>query len=42
MREYIAEKVKNTTKHFRFGDVKVRENEPVPNNINLPAIFKAI
>lgn len=42
MREYIAEKVKNTTKHFRFGDVKVRENEPVPSNINLPAIFKAI
>ena len=42
MREYIAEKVKDTTRHFRFGNVKVKENDPIPENINLQAIFKAI
>jgi len=42
MRSYISEKVKNTTRHFRFGNIDVEEFEPTPDNINLQAIFKAI
>ena len=42
MREYITEKVRHTTRHFRFGNVDVEELEAVPESINLPAILKAI
>lgn len=42
MRNYIAEKVRNSTKHFQFGNIEVVEHEPTPDNINLQAIFKAI
>ena len=42
MREYIQEKVKNTTRHFRFGNIPVKQNEPTPDSINLKAIFNAI
>jgi hypothetical protein len=42
MREYISEKVKNTTKHFKFGTVEVEEIEPTSDNVNLPAVFKAV
>ena len=42
MRKYITEKVENTTRHFRFGNIPVEEKESIPEGINLPAIFKAI
>jgi hypothetical protein len=42
MREYISEKVKYTTRNFKFGNIKVQELEPTPEKINLSAIFKAI
>jgi len=42
MRDYITEKVANTTRHFKFGNVDVQELEPTPEGINLQAIFKAI
>ena len=42
MRDYITERVKNTTRHFRFGSVEVKENQPTPGNIDIQAIFKAI
>jgi len=42
MREYILEKVKNTTRHFKFGNVKVHEIDPMPDGIDLEAILKTI
>jgi hypothetical protein len=42
MRDYIEEKVKNTTRYFKFGNIEVEQLEPTPENINLPAIFKTI
>jgi hypothetical protein len=42
MKEYIRERVKNTTRHFKFGNSSVEEIDQMPENINLPAIFKAI
>jgi len=42
MIDYIAEKVENTTRFFKFGPVNVEEIEPVNTNINLQAIFKAV
>ena len=42
MREYILEKVENTPKQFLFGRIKVDEIDPMPENINLSAVLKAI
>ena len=42
MREYITERVKNTTRHFKFGNIDVEELEPTPEDINLQAVFKTI
>ena len=42
MRRYISERVKNTTRYFKFGSVEVEEIEPTPEGINLPAILKTI
>ncbi len=42
MRNYITEKVENTTKHFRFGKVPVEEIDPLPEDINFQAILKAL
>jgi hypothetical protein len=42
MREYIQEQVENTTRHFRFGNIPVKQNDPTPSSINLKAIFKVI
>jgi len=42
MREYISEKVKNTTRYFQFGNIEVKQNGPVPDDINIEAILKAI
>jgi len=42
MRQYITEKVRNTTRHFKFGNIEIQELEPTPESINLAAIFKAL
>ena len=42
MRDYIEEKLQNNTRHFRFGNVPVEELEPVPDSVNLPAVFRTI
>jgi len=42
MKDYIAEKVSNTTRFFKFGNIEVEEQEPTPSSVNLPAIFKAV
>jgi hypothetical protein len=42
MREYISEKVQFTTKHFKFGNVPVEEVEPLPDTVNIEAVFKAL
>ena len=42
MRNYILEKTRNTTKHFRFGNCQVKEIDEMPPGINLPAVFKTI
>ena len=42
MREYIQEKVKNTTRHFKFGNIEVIEEDPMPPGFNLGAVLKAV
>ena len=42
MREYIFEKVKNSTRYFRFGGIDVIEVDPVPSDIDLQAIFHSL
>jgi hypothetical protein len=42
MREYIFEKVKNTTRHFDFGNVEVDIEDPLPPTIDLRAILKSV
>lgn len=42
MREYILEKVKDTTRHFKFGGVPVFQRDELPDNINPQAVFKSI
>ena len=42
MREYILEKVANTPKHFKFGNIEVLEVDPLPEDINLNAVFRTI
>jgi len=42
MKQYIREKVENTTRHFKFGKIDIQELEPVPDNIDIYSIFKAI
>ena len=42
MKDYIFEKIENTTSHFRFGGIDVEEIEPTPDNVNLPAVLKAV
>ncbi len=42
MRDYIFEKVKNTTRYFKFGGINVEEVDPLPNNIDLNTVFKAV
>jgi hypothetical protein len=36
------EKVQNTPRHFKFGNITVKELEPVPEEIDIYEIFKAI
>ena len=42
MKDYIFEKVKNTTRFFKFGNIPIEEVDPLPEEINLNAIFKAL
>ena len=40
--DYIFEKIENTTRHFKFGNIPVIEKDPVPDNIDIYSIFKAV
>ena len=42
MREYILEKVKDTTAYFKFGSVPVFQKDELPNDVNGQAIFRSI
>jgi len=42
VRDYILEKVKNTPTRFRLGGIEVEEIDPLPEDINLNHILKAI
>jgi len=42
MREYIEDKVQNTTRHFKFGNTEVIEDDPMPAGFNLEAVLKSI
>lgn len=42
MREYIEDKVQNTTRHFKFGNTEVIEDDPMPVGFNLEAVLKSI
>jgi len=42
MRDYILEKVENSTRYFRFGGIDVMEVDPVPEGIDLQAIFHSL
>ena len=42
MRDYILEKVKDTTKHFKFGNVPVLQRDDLPNDMDGQAIFRSI
>ena len=40
--EYIFEKTKNNTRHFKFGNIPVIETDPVPEDIDVYSIFKSV
>ena len=42
MREYILEKTKNTTRHFKFGTVIVNQEDPAKNGIDFSPVFRAV
>lgn len=42
MREYILEKVKDTTAYFKFGSVPVLQRDELPSNVDGQAIFRSI
>jgi hypothetical protein len=42
MRNYITEKMKKTPRHFINGTIKVDEIDPIPDEINIDAIFLAL
>jgi hypothetical protein len=42
MRDYIADKVMETTRHFKFGNIEVVEIDPIPENINIQSVFKTL
>jgi len=42
MRNYITEKMQRTPRHFVNGTIKVKEVDPIPEDININAIFLAL
>jgi len=42
MRNYIEEKVENSTRYFKFGNIEVEEIDSCPSSVNLEAVFKTI
>mgnify|MGYP003626462482 CR=1 FL=1 len=42
MRDYILEKIKDTTRHFKFGSVPVFQRDELPSNINSQSVFQSI
>lgn len=42
MRSYIEERISNTTRFFKFGNIEVEEQAPTSPDVDLAAIFKAV
>ncbi len=42
MRDYIFEKVKDTTRYFKFGGIDIEEKDQLPPNIDLDSVFKVV
>ena len=42
MREYIVERSQNPIQRIRFANIEVEQIEPVPEDINLSAVFRTI
>jgi len=42
VRDYIFEKVQNTTRHFKFGGIDVIEDDPLPSELDLQSIFYSL
>tara|TARA_R100001443_G_scaffold116198_1_gene135979 strand:+ start:1418 stop:2077 length:660 start_codon:yes stop_codon:yes gene_type:complete len=42
MRDYILEKTKDTTRHFRFGSVVVNQEEPAEDGVDFSPVFRAV
>ena len=42
MRDYILEKIKDTTRHFKFGNVPVVQRDDLPDNIDAQSVFKSL
>ena len=42
MRTYIENKVQNTPRHFKFGNIQVIEDQPISSDFNINAVLKAI
>ena len=42
MREYILEKTKDTTRHFKFGNIPVFQRDELPSDIDSQNVFKSI
>ena len=42
MKEYIFEKVKNSTRFFKNGHIGIEEIDPIPDNIDISVILKTL
>jgi hypothetical protein len=42
MKDYIFEKIKDTTRHFKFGNVPVFQRDELTNNVDGQAVFRSI
>jgi hypothetical protein len=42
MREYISERVFDTTKHFKFGGIDVQVTDPLPAGASIETVLKTI
>lgn len=42
MRDYIFEKTRNTTRHFKFGNVEVFQRDELPKDMDAQSIFRSI
>ena len=42
MRDYIFEKVKDTTRYIKFGNTPVSQRDDLPDNIDIQSVFRSI